>query len=98
MALDDGQRETIISHANRLLSNRDYPKTICPSEIARALSSEELEMLGVADWRRTMDSIRELVWEKRENGEVEVMQKGNVVHAEKLGDIKGPIRVRNVKK
>ena len=98
MALNDAQREIILSHANRLLNNRDYPKTICPSEVARALSSRELEILGVSDWRETMDGIRELMWEKRDNGEVEVMQKGDVVSVEHLEDIRGPIRVRNVKK
>ncbi|KAF1842924.1 uncharacterized protein K460DRAFT_314690 [Cucurbitaria berberidis CBS 394.84] len=98
MTLDDAQKEIVLSHANRLLSNRNYPKTICPSEIARALSSRELEMLGVLNWRETMHDVRELMWEKRENGEVEVMQKGDVVDAESLGDIRGPIRVRNIKK
>jgi hypothetical protein len=37
-----------------------------------------------------------MVWEKREAGEVEVMQKGAVVDVESLADLRGPIRVRNV--
>jgi len=96
MALADDQREILLQHANRLLSSRDFPKTICPSEVARALSLGELSALGAPDWRATMDSIRELVWELREAGEVEVMQKGQMLEAERLGDIKGPIRVRKV--
>jgi hypothetical protein len=43
-----------------------------------------------------MDPIRQLVWEMREAGEVEVMQKGEVIDAESLEDIKGPMRVRKV--
>ncbi|KAH7382359.1 hypothetical protein BKA66DRAFT_418554 [Pyrenochaeta sp. MPI-SDFR-AT-0127] len=96
MGLDDAQREIILRHANRLLSSRDYPKTICPSEIARALSKEELRVLNASDWRSTMEDIREIVWEKREAREVEVLQKGEVVGVEWLEDIKGPIRVRKI--
>ena len=96
MALDNQQRTIILQHANRLLSTRDYPKTICPSEVARALSSSELSSLNVPDWRATMDPIRQLVWELREAGEVEVLQKGEIVDVERLEDIKGPIRVRKV--
>jgi hypothetical protein len=98
MALGDTQKEVILRHANRLLGARDFPKTICPSEIARALSREELDTLGAAQWRDTMDDVRQVVWEKREAGEVEVMQKGEVMDAESLEDIRGPIRVRNAKK
>jgi hypothetical protein len=97
MALGDTQKTIILRHANRLLGARDFPKTICPSEIARALSREELDALGAAEWRETMDDVRRVVWEKREAGEVEVMQKGEVVDVESLEDIRGPIRVRNVK-
>lgn len=53
-------------------------------------------MLDVPDWRATMDPIRQLVWEMHEAGEVEVLQKGEVVDAERLEDIRGPIRVRMV--
>jgi hypothetical protein len=58
MALGDTQKTIILRHANRLLGARDFPKTICPSEIARALSREELDALGAAEWRETMDDVR----------------------------------------
>lgn len=96
MALDDQQRELILKHTHRLTSSRNYPKTICPSEIARALSASELSTLNAPDWRATMDDVRELVWELREQGEVEVLQKGEVLDVESLSDIKGPIRVRKM--
>jgi len=45
-----------------------------------------------------MDSVRQVVWEKRQAGEVEVMQKGEVVGVESLEEIRGPIRVRKLEK
>lgn len=46
-----------------------------------------------------MDHVREVVWELREEGEVEVLQKGEVLgHGVGLGDVRGPIRVRGKKK
>ncbi|KAF2030650.1 hypothetical protein EK21DRAFT_65031 [Setomelanomma holmii] len=98
MAMDDAQKAVILSHAERLLSARQYPKTICPSEVARAFSAPELETLGASDWRGTMDAVRQVMWEKRGNGEVEIMQKGEVVEVESLEKVRGPIRVRNVRK
>ena len=96
MALDDHQRGILLKHANHLLSARNFPKTICPSEVARALSASELSTLNAPDWRATMDDVRSLVWEMREAGEVEVLQKGETVDVSRLEDIKGPIRVRKV--
>ena len=97
MSLNENQRSLILNHADRLLSTRAWPKTICPSELARALSGAELDTLNATTWRDTMDIIRQLLWEKRASGEVEVMQKGEVVTAESLKDIRGPIRVRMAK-
>jgi hypothetical protein len=96
--LDEAQQSIILSHASRLLDARQYPKTICPSEIARAFSAPELQCLGAAEWRDTMEAVRQVMWEKREAGEVEVMQRGEVVDVERLEDIRGPIRVRKVQK
>lgn len=98
MTLNEDERNVISQHADRLLKMRDFPKTICPSEIARALSSGELQMMGASDWRELMNSVREIMWEKRQAGEIEVLQQGEVVETERLEDIKGPIRLRNVKK
>jgi hypothetical protein len=96
--LGEAQKAVILSHAERLLNARQYPKTICPSEIARAFSTAELQTLGASQWRDAMDAVRRVMWDKRQAGEVEVMQKGEVVHVESLEDIRGPIRVRNILK
>lgn len=98
MSLNAAQHSIILQHAERLLNSRDYPKTICPSEIARALTKDELETLGAAEWRDAMDDIRRLMWGKRDAGDVEVLQKGEVVNVETLEEIKGPIRLRKVQK
>jgi hypothetical protein len=80
-------------HLDDFLAKREPPKTFCPSEVARALTKEELEGLGLSEWREAMDGIRELVWEMMGRGECEVTQKGEVVDVP-LEDIRGPIRVR----
>ena len=96
MTLDNSQRDVILQHANRLLSARAYPKTICPSEIARALTPNDLETLNLSNWRDAMADVRQVMWERREAGEVEILQKGEVVYAQSLDDITGPIRIREV--
>lgn len=98
MSLSSAQRHVILVHADRLLRARDYPKTICPSEVARALSAEELRLLNATGWRDTMDDVRSVVWQMREEGHVEVLQRGNVVHVTLLEDVRGPIRVRATQK
>jgi len=76
------------------LQKREPPKTFCPSEVARALSRDELETLGFAEWRDAMPSIRELAWHMRESGNCEILQKAQPVETESLEDIRGPIRIR----
>lgn len=51
-----------------MLSKRDYPKTCCPSEIARALKEDELQTIGCEEWRAAMDPIREEAWRMRFEG------------------------------
>jgi len=87
----------IKSHLDRLLASREWPKTICPSEVARALSKSELRTAGIASWRELMPIIRTVVAYMYTEGEVEVLQKGEVLCGdvgEDLGNITGPIRVR----
>lgn len=77
------------------LSTRQPPKTFCPSEVARALSADEIRQLGFESWRDAMPGLRSMAFELREAGECEVLQKGDVVMAAE-GDVRGPIRVRRV--
>ncbi|KAL9577748.1 MAG: hypothetical protein Q9212_006169 [Teloschistes hypoglaucus] len=90
-------REIIQKHLLRLLQSRQYPKTICPSEVARALSKSELSTIGYADWRDLMPLLRSMLFDMRLEGELEVLQKGEVIpEATTLADIRGPIRARLV--
>lgn len=87
----------IKEHLIELLQARMYPKTICPSEVARALSNLELDGLGVSDWRDLMNPIRAMLFDMRSNGEVEILQRGEVIPRRMcLEDIRGPIRARLV--
>lgn len=93
--------QIITRHLNRLLGGREYPKTICPSEAARALTTAELAIGEFQGWRDAMPTIRNVVGEMRSRGEVEVMQTGSVLEGdlgEGLEGVKGPIRVRMVKR
>lgn len=83
------------THLNHLLSTRQPPKTFCPSEVARALSVEELRALGLESWRDAMPDVRRFAFELRARGECEVLQKGEVVVGDEE-DVRGPIRVRRI--
>jgi hypothetical protein len=75
---------------------REYPKTICPSEVARALTRDELQSLDCSDWRAAMDPIRREAWSMKERRLLDITQKGEVVMAHNLDEIHGPIRLRRV--
>ena len=97
MASDPDHKALILPHVQRLLSSREYPKTICPSEVPRALTGSELKAAGVSDWRALMPEVREILWEMRQRGEVEILQKGlPMTNILALEDIKGPIRARRI--
>ena len=85
----------IQTHLQRLLSARTYPKTLCPSEIARAFTAAELQQATVTNWRELMPEIRREVWGMRDGGEVDILQRGEVLGDEVgLEDVRGPVRVR----
>ena len=98
MAIDPDHEAVILPHVQRLLSSREYPKTICPSEVPRALTGSELKTAGVSDWHDLMPEVREILWEMRQRGEVEILQKGlPMTNVDALEDIKGPIRARKIR-
>lgn len=77
------------------LAKRQPPKTFCPSEVARALSSSELAELGLSGWRDAMPAVRQTAWQMRDRGECKVLQKGEVLADDvALADVRGPIRLR----
>ncbi|MEM9804766.1 MAG: DUF3253 domain-containing protein [Cyanobacteria bacterium P01_D01_bin.56] len=62
---------------------RGMDKTICPSEVARALDNEQ--------WRDLMDAIRAVGQTLAAEGKIVVTQRGQVVNP---NTAKGPIRYR----
>lgn len=77
---EDAIRSTILA----LLSRRSGGSTICPSEVPRKLFPE--------DWRSRMDLTRKVAVKMREEGIIEICQKGEVVPPGR--EFRGPIRLR----
>lgn len=68
-----------------LVSMRGGGKTICPSEVARAVGGE--------DWRRLMKQVRARAVALAQAGEVMITRKGKVVDP---ADFKGVYRIGGV--
>jgi uncharacterized phage protein gp47/JayE len=68
-----------------LLARRDPGKTVCPSEVARALGSSEEE------WRALMAPVRRVASRLADAGEVEWTQRGRRVDP---ATVRGPVRLR----
>ncbi len=68
----------------RLCAERGPDKTICPSDVARALAQDE------AAWRALMPRVRAVATELADRGEIAVLQKGVPVDAQSA---RGPIRL-----
>lgn len=89
--------DPILPHLEQLLQKRQHPKTLCPSEVARALSTGELKEAGVSSWRDLMPYLRELAFQMRDNGQLEILQKGEVLPSDQsLEETTGPIRIRTI--
>lgn len=59
------------------------PRTICPSDAARAVDPE--------NWRELMDAARDLARELARSGDVVITQKGQALDPD--ADWRGPIRI-----
>jgi hypothetical protein len=68
---------------------RGPEKSICPSEVARALAPEE------AAWRALMGKVRDAALRLAREGRVEVLRKGKPVDVQQ--EVRGVIRLRAVK-
>jgi hypothetical protein len=67
----------------RMATDRGADKTICPSEVARALFPDE--------WRGHMEEVRQHAFDLQRTGQVSITQKGEPIDAK---NIKGPIRIK----
>lgn len=76
-----GPERRIREEIDRQLSERKPGRTICPSDVARALAE---------DWRPLMPQVRRIASEMASEGRLSVTQKGRAVDAE---EARGPIRL-----
>ena len=75
-------REAILA----LARERAPAKTICPSDAARAVGGDQ--------WRDLMAQSRDLARDLAKAGEVEIMQRGEVIDPD--AEWRGPIRIRAI--
>lgn len=80
-----GQR-TRLAAAMRALANHRAPRTICPSDAARAI--------GGAQWRDVMDESRDEARQLAQDGHLEVLQRN--ARLDPAAAWRGPIRLRRV--
>ena len=46
-----------------------------------------------------MPEVRDMLWEMRQRGQVEILQKGSPLSGQiRLEDVKGPVRARRIKR
>jgi hypothetical protein len=80
--------DAIATEILRQTAARGADKSICPSEVARALAPEE------DAWRRLMGTVRAAAIRLAREGQVEVLRKGKPV--DPAAEIRGVIRLRIV--
>jgi hypothetical protein len=79
-------QDAIAAEILRQTAERGAAKSICPSEVARALAPEE------EAWRRLMGPVRATALRLAREGQVEVLRKGKPVDPNQ--EVRGVIRLR----
>jgi hypothetical protein len=79
-------QDAIAAEILRQTAERGADKSICPSEVARALAPEE------EAWRRLLGPVRAAAIRLAREGRIEVLRKGKP--ADPAGEIRGVIRLR----
>jgi hypothetical protein len=78
---DEAFRARIAATTRALLRHR-AGRSICPSDVARAIGGE--------GWRASMATVRDVAWALADAGELQVTQGGAPVHGRST---KGPVRL-----
>lgn len=78
--------KAIASTIQQMLAERGPGKTICPSEVARALGGSERN-----DWEPLMQPVRDVAAQMTREGTLVITQRGEPVDA---STAKGPVRLR----
>ena len=82
--IQDAYRETLM-----LLTQRAAEATICPSEVARALTTGARDKRSAMDWRAAMPVVHEAVDRLLAEGAIQLSWKGEALKARV-----GPYRIR----
>lgn len=86
-AVDSARDAAIADSILRLVAERG-PRSICPSDAARAVAQAE----GRADWQRLLGSVRRIAGRLQSEGRVQILRKGRPAAA----DVRGVIRLRGM--
>jgi Protein of unknown function (DUF3253) len=80
----EGREARVRATTLALAEHRSPERTICPSDVARAVGGD--------GWRTLMEPVRSVVKDLARRGEVEILQRGEVVDPDH--GWRGPIRIR----
>ena len=62
------------------------------------MSAQEIHRSGVATWRDMMPTLRVLSFQLRDEGRIEILQKGQVLDTSStIDNVVGPIRIRKLR-
>jgi hypothetical protein len=81
---DAGRRERLVAATRSLLAHRGPERSICPSDVARAVGGD--------GWRTLMDPARDVARDLAADGEVRITQGADEL--DPRGPWKGPVRIR----
>jgi hypothetical protein len=83
------------SHFSNLLDYTEPPAVFAASEVAHALSDDELGTLGFTSWRDALPAIKALAWETRAFGDCEIYYPNGKKVPQSVSWMEvGPIRIR----
>ena len=75
--------EAITDTLLRLAAERGPAKSLCPTDVARAVSAEE--------WRPLLGAVRKVAADLARQGKIEILRKGKPINPD---DMRGVIRLR----
>ena len=75
--------EAITDALLRIAAERGPEKSLCPTDVARAVSAE--------DWRPLLGAVRKVAADLARQGKIEILRKGKPINPD---DMRGVIRLR----
>lgn len=77
--------EAITAAMLRIAAERGLAKSMCPTDVARAVSAE--------NWRPLLGAVRQVAAELARQGKIEILRKGKPINPD---EIRGVIRLRAI--